>query len=117
MVLMHLKKIIYPNVLILLTLAALRFTGVDPVFTSENDDTKNLTKYHQAQRSIVANYFGEPDLREMYQRSIIEMVKSVKDSTLKIDGTPIDTTFSDPNLEFNIGFTQSIPASYKINWV
>ncbi|MDR9415298.1 MAG: S41 family peptidase [Gracilimonas sp.] len=92
---MHLKKIIYPNVLILLVLAALRFTGIDPVLQSGNDDTQNLTKYHQAQRSIVANYFGEPDLNQMYKKSIIRMVKGIKDSTLSINGTPIDTTFSD----------------------
>lgn len=96
---MQLKKILYPNLLILLTLAALRLTGIDPVIHSDNDDTKNLTKYHQAQRSIVANYFGEPDLNKMYKRSIIRMVQAVKDSTLKIDGTPVDTTFS--GLEIN----------------
>lgn len=96
---MHLKKIIYPNLLILLVLATLRFTGIDPVIQSQDDDTQNLTKYHQAQRSIVANYFGEPDLNEMYKESILRMVKSVKDSTLEIDGTPVDTTFS--NLEIN----------------
>ncbi len=92
---MHLKKILYPNLLILFILAALRFTGVDPVLQSETDDTKNLTKYHQAQRSIVANYFREPDLNKMYTTSIKRMVEAIKDSTLLIDGTPIDTTFQD----------------------
>ncbi len=91
---MHLKKILYPNVVILLILAALRFTGIDPVLQSDNDDTKNLTKYHQAQRSIVANYFREPDLNKMYRSSIKRMVESIKDSTLKITGTPIDTSFA-----------------------
>ncbi|WP_409028839.1 S41 family peptidase [Gracilimonas sediminicola] len=90
---MHLKKILYPNLLILFILAALRFTGVDPVLQTETDDTKNLTKYHQAQRSIVANYFREPDLNNMYKTSIKRMVKAIKDSTLLVDGTPIDTTF------------------------
>ncbi|MFD2532508.1 S41 family peptidase [Gracilimonas halophila] len=90
---MHLKKILFPNVLILLILSALRFTGVDPVLQSGEDDTKNLTKYHQAQRSIVTNYFNEPDLNEMYLSSIRYMVKAIKDSTLGISGTPIDTTF------------------------
>ncbi|MCP9290100.1 S41 family peptidase [Gracilimonas sediminicola] len=90
---MHLKKILYPNLLILFILAALRFTGVDPVLQAETDDTKNLTKYHQAQRSIVANYFREPDLNNMYKTSIKRMVKAIKDSTLLVDGTPIDTTF------------------------
>ncbi|MEQ8525874.1 S41 family peptidase [Gracilimonas sp.] len=90
---MHLKKILYPNLLILFILAALRFTGVDPVLQSGTDDTKNLTKYHQAQRSIIANYFREPDLSKMYKTSIKRMVEAIKDSTLLIDGTPIDTTF------------------------
>jgi len=90
---MQLKKILYPNVLILLILSVLRFSGVDPVLQSGEDDTQNLTKYHQAQRSIVTNYFSEPDLNEMYRSSIRYMVKAIKDSTLVIDGTPIDTTF------------------------
>jgi carboxyl-terminal processing protease len=90
---MQLKKILYPNVLILLILSVLRFSGVDPVLQSGEDDTQNLTKYHQAQRSIVTNYFSEPDLNEMYRSSIRYMVKVIKDSTLVIDGTPIDTTF------------------------
>jgi carboxyl-terminal processing protease len=93
MIFMHLKKILYPNLLILFILAALRFTGVDPVIQAQTDDTRNLTKYHQAQRSIVANYFREPDLNKMYKTSIKQMVKAIKDSTLLVDGTPIDTTF------------------------
>lgn len=93
MLFMHLKKILYPNVLILLILSALRFTGVDPVLQTENNDTQNLTKYHQAQRSIVTNYFSEPDIDRMYKSSIQSMVDAIKDSTLKIAGTPIDTTF------------------------
>lgn len=90
---MLLKKILYPNLLILLILSALRFTGVDTVLKSGEDDTQNLTKYHQAQRSIVTNYFREPDLNKMYRSSIRYMVKAIKDSTLEINGTPIDTTF------------------------
>lgn len=90
---MHLKKILYPNVVILLILSALRFTGIDPVLQSADDDTKNLTKYHQAQRSIVTNYFNEPDLNKMYRSSIRYMVNAIEDSTLGIEGTPIDTTF------------------------
>lgn len=90
---MLLKKILYPNLLILLILSALRFTGVDTVLQSGQDDTQNLTKYHQAQRSIVTNYFREPDLNKMYRSSIRYMVKAIKDSTLKINETPIDTTF------------------------
>ncbi|SMO96122.1 S41 family peptidase [Gracilimonas mengyeensis] len=93
---MTLKKFLYPNLFLLLLFAVLRFTGVDPVLKAQdegNDDTTNLTKYVQAQRSIVTNYFGEPDLTEMYKASVKRMVQSLKDSTLAVDGTPIDTTF------------------------
>ena len=99
MIYMHLKKILYPNILILLLLAALRFTGVDPVIQSENNDTENLTKYHQAQRSIITNYFSEPDIDQMYKSSIKYMVKAIKDSTLEINNSPIDTTFKGVNIE------------------
>lgn len=99
MIYMQLKKILFPNILILLLLSALRFTGVDPVIQSENNDTENLTKYHQAQRSILTNYFREPDLNEMYQTSIKYMVKAINDSTLEITDTPIDTTFKGIDIE------------------
>lgn len=90
---MTFKKFLYPNIIIVLVLAALNFTGVDPVLQSQNDDTQNLTKYHQAQRSIISNYFGEPDIYKMYTTSIKYMVDAITDSTLKIVETPIDTTF------------------------
>ncbi len=98
MIYMYLKKFLYPNIVILLLLAALRFTGVDPVLQTENDDTQNLTKYHQAQRSIIANYFKEPDLDKMYKSSIIYMVKALEDSTLAIADSPIDTSFREVDI-------------------
>src|SRR6056297_374287 len=99
MIYMHLKKILFPNILILLLLAALRFTGVDPVIQTDNNDTENLTKYHQAQRSILTNYFREPDLNEMYRSSIKYMVKAIDDSSFQISNTPADTTFEGINIK------------------
>lgn len=90
---MRLKNFLYPNIVIFIVLGLLRLSGIDPVVQTGNDDTKNLTKYHQAQRSIVTNYFQEPDLDKMYRASIKRMVNNIKDSTLQISGTPIDTTF------------------------
>lgn len=95
---MPFKKILYPNLIIVLVLAVLRFTGIDPVLNTYNDDTENLTKYHQAQRSIIANYYREPDLNKMYKTSIIRMVKAIKDTTLLIESTPIDTSFTDVSI-------------------
>lgn len=67
--------------------------GLDSIIRTDNDDTTNITKYAQATRSILANYYGEANLEEMYKQSIHYMVKAIKDSTLKINETPIDTTF------------------------
>lgn len=78
---------------IVLILATLNFAGVDNVVKRQNDDTTNLRKYLQAQRSIVQNYFGDTNLDELYKASIKYMVKGLKDSMLEIDGSPIDTTF------------------------
>lgn len=91
---MTLKKFIAPQLVIVLILALVKFTGADSVVKSTaNDDETNIIKYAQATRSIVANYFSEADLDKMYKVSIKEFVTHVKDSTLKISATPVDTTF------------------------
>ncbi|MEO9884170.1 MAG: S41 family peptidase [Balneola sp.] len=97
---MSFKKFIAPQVAIVLILTLVKFTGVDAVLkTSINDDETNIIKYAQATRSIVANYFSDADLDEMYKVSIKEFVTHVKDSTLKIADTPVDTTFPGVNIK------------------
>lgn len=103
---MTIKRFLIPSVIISIVLFTLNFTGVDAVINQKNDDTTNLTKYVQAQRSIVQNYFGYPDLELMYKESIRYMVAGIEDSTLEISGTPIDTAFT------NIEIT-SIRDSYE----
>ena len=90
---MSMKKFIAPHILIALTLISVSIMGLDSIIKTDNDDTTNITKYAQATRSILANYYGDADLEEMYKQSIHYMVKAIKDSTLKINETPIDTTF------------------------
>lgn len=90
---MTIKRFLIPSAIISIVLFFLSFTGVDDVVKTKNDDTTNLTKYVQAQRSIVQNYFGYPDVDMMYRASIRYMVNAIEDSTLQIEGTPIDTTF------------------------
>ena len=91
---MSLKKFIAPQVVIVLILALVKFTGVDAVVrTTMNDDETNIIKYAQATRSIIANYFSEADLDKMYKVSIREFVTHLKDTTLTIKGSPVDTTF------------------------
>ena len=92
---MTIKKFLIPSLFISALLFVLNFTGVDRIIVNpKNDDTVNLTKYVQAQRSIVQNHFGHPDLNNMYQESIRFMVKALKDSALTIDESPIDTAFT-----------------------
>jgi len=93
MTFMTLKRFIIPNLFVVLLLATLNFAGVDEIIKPKNDDTTNLTKYVQAQRSILQNYFEYADLDIMYKTSIRYMVTGIKDSTLKISDSPIDTTF------------------------
>jgi carboxyl-terminal processing protease len=91
---MSLKKFIAPQVVIVLILAIVKFTGADTVIhSSSNDDETNIIKYAQAYRSIVSNYFKEPEMDKMYKVSIKEFVNNIKDSTLVIKDSPVDTTF------------------------
>lgn len=95
---MSLKKFIAPQLVIIIALFMLRFSGIDSVIKSNNDDETNIIKYAQATRSIVANYFSEANLDEMYKISIKEFVTHIEDSTLQIADTPIDTTFPGVNV-------------------
>ncbi|MEQ9308548.1 MAG: S41 family peptidase [Balneolaceae bacterium] len=90
---MTLKRFIIPNLFVVLLLATLNFAGIDEIIKPKNDDTTNLTKYVQAQRSILQNYYEYADLDIMYKTSIRYLVTGIQDSTLKISDTPIDTTF------------------------
>lgn len=95
---MTLKRFLIPSFFTIFVLATLNFAGIDDIVKSKNDDTTNLTKYVQAQRSILQNYFEYADLDMMYKSSIRYMVTGIKDSTLAIDGTPVDTTFPGINI-------------------
>ena len=96
---MSFKKFIAPQVIIVIILALVKFTGADAVVKSSiNDDETNIIKYAQATRSIISNYFSEADLDKMYKVSIKEFVSHIKDSTLEIKSTPVDTTFPGVNI-------------------
>ena len=92
---MTIKRFLIPSMVITIILFILNLNGLDDVFNKKNDDTTNLTKYVQAKRSIIQNYFGTPDIEEMYKKSIEYMVNALTDSTLEINNSPIDTSFTD----------------------
>ena len=91
---MTIKRFLIPSMIITIVLFILNLYGLDDVFNKKNDDTTNLTKYVQAKRSIIQNYFGTPDVEEMYKKSIEYMVNALTDSTLEINNSPIDTSFT-----------------------
>lgn len=91
---MTLKKFIAPQLVIILLLSGIWLAGIDTVIVT-NDSQKNLHKYMQVQQRVVENYFGETDITDLYKRSIRGMVRAMDDTTLTLEGTPLDTTFAD----------------------
>lgn len=89
---MSLKKFIAPQLVLLLILSAVWFAGVDKVIVKNEIHQDNLHKYLQVQRRVMDNYFGEADLNELFKSSIFGIVKALNDTTMSIEGTPIDTT-------------------------
>lgn len=89
---MSVKKFIAPQLAILLILSAVWLAGIDSVVVKNDSHQDNLHKYLQVQRRVVDNYFGETNLKELYRNSLVGLVRAIEDSTLNIEGTPLDTT-------------------------
>lgn len=92
---MTFRKFITPTITLAAVLFILGFIGVESIIKPDNNHSVNVTKYVQVTRSVLSNYFEEPDLDLMYKASVKRMVRALKDSTLSLAGTPIDTTFND----------------------
>lgn len=89
---MTFKKFLAPNAAILIVLSLFWAAGVDSVIQPDDVHQKNLKKYVQTQRRIVDNYVEKVDINKLYRSSIKGLVKNLSDSTLKLEGTPLDTT-------------------------
>ncbi len=96
---MTVRKFFAPQLVILLLLSGISYAGIDNVYVKNEVHQENLHKYLQVQRRVVDNYFGEIDVSELYKSSIIGMVENLKDTTITIQNTPIDTTFTDIQIE------------------
>jgi len=96
---MTVKKFFAPQLVILLLLSGVSFAGIDNVYVKNEVHQENLHKYLQVQRRIVDNYFGEIEVSELYKNSIIGMVEVLNDTSVTLENTPIDTTFT--NLQIN----------------
>jgi len=88
---MSVKKFLAPQLALLLILSAVWLAGVDNVVVKNEIHQENLHKYLQVQRRVMDNYFGETSLDELHHMSIIGLVKGLNDSTLTLEGTPVDT--------------------------
>jgi carboxyl-terminal processing protease len=88
---MSVKKFLAPQLALLLILSAVWLAGVDKVIVKNEIHQENLHKYLQVQRRVIDNYFGETTLDQLYRKSIVGLVKGLNDSTLILNGTPVDT--------------------------
>jgi len=92
------KRFFAPFLTAVLLLSAAWFSGADSVvLAQQSDDRTNLQKYVYAQRLVLQNYVNEVEIDDLYKNSIRGLILDVSDSTLKVSGTPLDTTnFSSP---------------------
>lgn len=96
---MSLKRFIAPKIAILILLSTFWFAGVDNVFVSDNSAQQNLHKYLQAQRKIVDNYVQPVQIEDLFKSSLKGFVSDIKDSTLVLEDTPLDTSFKELQLK------------------
>jgi carboxyl-terminal processing protease len=87
---MSVKKFIAPQFALLFILSSIWLAGVDSVVVKNGYHQDNLHKYLQVQRRVVDNYFGETNMNELYHASIQGIIKTLNDSTLTLEGTPLD---------------------------
>lgn len=91
---MSIKKFLAPNLAVLIVLSLFWFAGVESVVPREDDHQTNLKKYIQTQRHIINNYVDQVDVDQLYKNSIRGLASNLPDSTVDLEGTPLDTTFS-----------------------
>ncbi|WP_372638666.1 PDZ domain-containing protein, partial [Fodinibius sp.] len=96
---MSAKKLLAPNVAILLALSIFWLAGVETVVKDGDKDQKNLKKYVQAQQRIIDNYVDPVDVTNLYKSSIRGLVSNLPDSTIDLANTPLDTSFTDLKIE------------------
>ncbi|MDG5767789.1 S41 family peptidase [Balneolales bacterium ANBcel1] len=98
---MSLKRFVTPPLVSILVLSFLYISGLDRVTTSNNSHEINLRKYTEVQSKIYENHVDEISILDLHVNSLKGFVGNIADTTLDISGTPLDTTFADP--DFSIG--------------
>lgn len=96
---MSVKKFLAPNLAVLILLSLFWFAGVENVIQGDDDHQKNLKKYIQTQQRIIDNYVDKVNINTLYKNSIRGLVANLSDSSVKIENTPIDTTFENISID------------------
>ncbi len=92
---MSLKRFLTPSLVTLFVLSFLYISGLDRVTTSDSGHELNLRKYAEVQSKIIENHVDEIGIEELHKNSIRGFVSNISDTTLSIEGTPLDTVFND----------------------
>lgn len=67
------------------------FLIIARILLFDTNPGKALDKYSQALDRVTENYVDEPDVNVLLRGSLTGLVRGLKDSTLVLDGTPLDT--------------------------
>lgn len=89
---MSVKKLLAPNIAVLLALSIFWFAGVESVIQNGDDNQTNIKKYAQTQQRIIDNYVDPVDVTKLYKNSIRGLLSNFSDTTANLSNTPLDTT-------------------------
>ena len=92
---MSLKRYLTPSLVSVIVLSLLYISGIDRVMAGSNSHEINLKKYAEVQQKIIENHVDEIGIDELYKNSLRGFVSRISDTTLIIENTPLDTSFTD----------------------
>lgn len=98
---MSLKRFLTPSLVSIFILALLYVTGIDRVTVRDNTHEINLEKFAEVQRKIIENHVDEISIEELFKNSMRGFVSRISDTTLVVDGSPLDTSFTDLSITSN----------------
>ncbi|MEX0772958.1 MAG: S41 family peptidase [Balneolales bacterium] len=110
---MTLKKFLAPNITTILVLFFAWFAGFESIFAGKGSDEENIEKYMEAQSKIYENYVDVLEIDDLYKESIRGLVRNLEDSTLSLSGTPLDTNFTDVNINSLRESVSSFESAYR----
>ncbi|MEX2402924.1 MAG: S41 family peptidase, partial [Balneolales bacterium] len=107
------KKFLAPNITTILVLFFAWFAGFESIFAGKGSDEENIEKYMEAQSKIYENYVDVLEIDDLYKESIRGLVRNLEDSTLSLSGTPLDTNFTDVNINSLRESVSSFESAYR----